>query len=322
MLVRKNNFIILLISPLLFLISYIFSLQGPSFSKDYMGYYYYYYYEMPKTIEPVFHILVNLLKSFNLEFGILLLLFFLGSIFFKILSIPNFIIRRDVKFINIFFFCSFYFVVFFALWDLTQIRVGLGMAFYIYGLSCKDKRLKNLFYLLSILTHYSLFIVFVAKLIYEFFKNKSYAFFLAFLINFLIFTLLKFSPYQESYDSYEYNEVTTFFSAKLFFVFLSIIYIYIGFYFRKVESLIDLTSLYISFFLMLTYVFLYSNYPVIAIRFLELSLFFVLFTLSFLKQNKYFFYYSFLTLMLFSFYFIRLYYLSENSLINFMNWGN
>ncbi len=73
---------------------------------------------------------------------------------------------------------------------------------------------------------------------------------------------------------------------------------------------------------MLTYVFLYSNYPVIAIRFLELSLFFVLFTLSFLKQNKYFFYYSFLTLMLFSFYFIRLYYLSENSLINFMNWGN
>ncbi|WP_212814890.1 hypothetical protein, partial [Acinetobacter pittii] len=89
MLVRKNNFIILLISPLLFLISYIFSLQGPSFSKDYMGYYY--YYEMPKTIEPVFHILVNLLKSFNLEFGILLLLFFLGSIFFKILSIPNFI---------------------------------------------------------------------------------------------------------------------------------------------------------------------------------------------------------------------------------------
>ncbi|OCR48340.1 hypothetical protein A4220_18615 [Acinetobacter pittii] len=83
MLVRKNNFIILLISPLLFLISYIFSLQGPSFSKDYMGYYYYYYYEMPKTIEPVFHILVNLLKSFNLEFGILLLLFFWVLFFLK-----------------------------------------------------------------------------------------------------------------------------------------------------------------------------------------------------------------------------------------------
>ncbi len=37
MLVRKNNFIILLISPLLFLISYIFSLQGPSFSKRLHG---------------------------------------------------------------------------------------------------------------------------------------------------------------------------------------------------------------------------------------------------------------------------------------------
>lgn len=318
--IRKGNFFILLTSPLLVLIAFLFSLQGPNFSKDYWGYYYY-FLNLPNNVEPFFKVVVSSLHKLDLGLSWLFFTFLFFALLLKIKFVLNLKNKENLSPINIVLFVIFYVVVFFPLWDLTQIRLGLGVSFFLLGFTLKNKTYKFLFYCLAISNHFSLIIILLALFIYSLINSKYIKVIIAIIINVGILSLLKISFYQESYENYNFNEVIQFFSPKMIVVAISILFsVFQIFHYRDFDSK-KIGLLYVSFFVYISYLFLYSSYPVISIRLLELSMFFSILYLCYIKQRKLVISYNFVLLSALSVYYINLYYLSDNSLIILKNWG-
>lgn len=318
--IYKSNFMTLLVFPIVFLFSYLFSLQGPNFSKDYQGYYYY-YLDVPERVEPFFKLILFLLNDLNLGLSWLFFIFLFLSIILKIKVIFNLYYFKKIPLVNLTLFFMFYSVVFFALWDLTQIRLGLCISFFLLGYFSENKYIKLISYTLSLLNHYSISLALIALFIFKFLRLSFLKILVAFLINIIILLCLKLTFYQESYENYNINETIKFLSPKMIVVSLIILFFICADYLKINRFNNNICLLYLSFFIYLTYVFLYWSYPVIAIRFLELSLFFAVLYSVFSIQTKIVFYFNIFLLLVLSVYYIDLYYISENSLIGWRKWG-
>ena len=101
-----------------------------------------------------------------------------------------------------------YLVVFFPIWEMTQIRMGLAISLLVYAFIIVDKLwIKALFCLMALLCHYGTSIVIVLYFIFYFFSNrKILAFSLSSLVVYIFSQLIVRSNY-EVYNVDSYSEI-------------------------------------------------------------------------------------------------------------------
>ncbi|WP_419224983.1 EpsG family protein [Acinetobacter sp. A2] len=257
--------------------------------------------------ELTFNLIRLVLRSFDLDFIYLLFIYGFFSIFFKSLNLYKY------GFLNCFIFFLFYFISFFPLWEMTQIRIGLAMSLFIYSITLSDfhNTKKNLFLIISILFHYSMIFVIFPYFLYFFLKKDIFKFsivsvFSAILIN-LIFSYTNYSLY----DVNLYSAHFSIFSLKIIFlVFLMIVCL------KVIKSNFSLLSFSLSFFLLVSAVALGGKFPVVSIRLSDLSLFVLMFSVIFSVNNFNNFLLKIFLVLIVCCYYVYSYYLSYDNLVN------
>lgn len=319
--VSKNKIIYFFTIIFVFLIALIVSKRGEYVDNDYQAYEIIFEDYKNISVEPVYKIISILVHSLNFDFTLLLFIFCFFSIFFKIYALILAKKERVISNEGLFYFLLFYFFCFFALWDLTQIRASLSISFLMISFFVLSRNVKLFFKLLALLSHYSISFVLVFEFIYYIVK-RNILLHIAFTTIFCVclYFLIGFTPYVV-YDSSSYTESFNPLSFKNFFIifsFLMIMYFYKNkdenFYFVKKLSVLSIS-------LLIMYYIFGSRYPSIAIRVADLSLFFGLLSLTFIRNNSVLMLYKYISLIILTVYFTYIFYIADNPVISLDEWG-
>lgn len=319
--VPKNSIITFFTIIIVLFIALIVSNRGAYVDNDYQTYKLMFDDYSNFKVEPVFKYFSNLLNFLHLDFTYLLFIFCFFSILLKIYSL---ILAKKDKLINnenLIYFIGFYFFCFFALWDMTQIRASLAVSFLMLSFFVMKPYKKLIFKLLAIFSHYSISFVFIFELIYLFVKRNLYLY-LLFSTTFCVclYFLIGFTPYSV-YEASSYTEKFNPISFKNLFIFVTFLIVTnliksnsINAYFvRKLSAL--------SIGLLIMYYIFGFNYPSIAIRVADYSLFFSMLSLVFARNNGVLTVYKYSSLIVMAIYFTYIFYLSDTPIIRLAEWG-
>ena len=204
------------------------------------------------------------------------------------------------------FFGVVYFLVFFPVWELTQIRNAAAIAVVALAI-LEDRKINSVFYfLLAVLLHNVSFLIVAFWLVQRFFGSLKYPIVIG--VALVIFLGLEYAPYYQRYAADVYKEDFKPFSLKNLFIVFT--FIYIQFCRQPLpKSLAYYSMALLSFYLAM------GKMPAAAIRVADISLFFALLALS-LAHLRFSWLYKLLTIFALGYVFTNISYLGENPLIN------
>lgn len=269
------------------------------------------------SIEPMYIWLSKFVYFFDGGFLSLLFVVTFVSIFIKYKYAKALFIKPSFIFL---YFCV-YFLTFYPLYELTQLRVCLALSFVLYALVNRTHFGYVFFIMLAVLSHYSLapcvLLLLATQLSRAKIKGTQVNLFItAFIISFFLLTFwfLKFLP--DKYEGTNYPFYYYFlhpFSIIIIVLLVSFRRMALGSYSRVYTNIYYIVFLYYSIFA----AFIISGNQIPAFRFLEISLFFslnFLFIGGFIYKNKL----SILLLLVEIFIVITFFHLiATNPLINF-----
>ena len=209
---KKYLFNIFFLSPLFFVIVYFIVFRDPSL-PDYVNYEYMFYNQEKENIEVSFSFLKNIFNNLNYGFYYLLLVYALIGFYLKIL----FVYHKIKNYTYFFIFLMGYFLSFFVVWDLIQIRYSSAITFFIIGIFQNKVKYRIIFFILSILFHYSLLFPVFLYFIYYYVKNIYLRIIsIPFLCIFSLFLISK-THYAQDYSLSNYlSDPINFFSIRNF----------------------------------------------------------------------------------------------------------
>lgn len=319
--VSKHKIISFFTIIFVFFISLIVSKRGEYVDNDYQAYKIMFDDYKNFSVEPIYKLISMLVHSLSFDFTILLFIFCFFSILFKIYSLILARKEGGVGNEGFFYFLFFYFFCFFALWDLTQIRASLSISFLMISFFVYPTYSKFCLKLLALLSHYSISFVLFFEFIY-YVVNRNILLHIIFTTIFCVclYFLIGFTPYAV-YDVTSYSEKFNPISFKNIFLIITFFLIYFtykenwsnGILVRKLSAL--------SISLLIMYYIFGLKYPSVAIRVSDLSLFFGLLSLTFVRVNSILILYKYIVLIILSIYFTYSFYFSGSSIIRLDQWG-
>lgn len=319
--VSKNKIISFFTFIAVFFIALFVSSRGKYVDNDYQAYEIMFDDYKSFSVEPIYKLISIVVHSLNFEFEFLLFIFCFFSILLKIYSLIFAKNEKKIENEGLIYFLFFYFFCFFALWDLTQIRASLSISFLMLSFFIISPYKKSFFKLLALFSHYSISFVLVFEFIYYVVKRNIYLHILFttifciclyFLIGFTSYAVYDISSYVEKFNPVSFKNIF------LIFTFFLIFFMYKekyqnGLLVRKLSAL--------SISLLIMYYIFGLKYPSVAIRVSDLSLFFGLLSLTFVRVNSILFLYKYITLVILSIYFTYAFYLSNTPIIRLSEWG-
>lgn len=302
------------------ILSHFVAGRGRYVDSDYVAYEYMFNNYTHISVEPIYKIISFFVKNLNFDFTILLFIFCFFSILLKIYSLILAKKEGKVGSEGLVYFLFFYFFCFFALWDLTQIRASLSISFLMLSFFVYPAYIKFFFKLLALLSHYSISFVLFFEFIYYIVK-RNILLHITFTTIFCVclYFLIGFTPYAV-YDSLSYSESFNPLSFKNIFIIVS--FFMVLFFYKNNDNFYlvrKLSALSIS--LLIMYYIFGLRYPSVAIRVADLSLFFGLLSLTFVRSNSVLMIYKYISLIILSVYFTYIFYMADDPVISLDEWG-
>ena len=319
--VSKNKIITFFTIIIVFFIALVVSNRGEYVDNDYLAYEIMFDDYKSTNVEPMYKIISMIVHSMNFDFTLLLFIFCFFSILLKIYALILAKKDRIVEGEGFIYFLLFYFFCFFALWDLTQIRASLSISFLMISFFVYPTYSKFCLKLLALLSHYSISFVLFFEFIY-YVVNRNILLHIIFTTIFCVclYFLIGFTPYAV-YDSLSYSESFNPLSFKNLFIVFS--FLMILFFYKNYDSnyyfVKKLSALSIS--LLIMYYIFGLRYPSVAIRVADLSLFFSLLSLTFIRNNSVLMIYKYISLIILSVYFTYIFYIADDPVISLDEWG-
>lgn len=290
------------------LISFLIALRPENLTADYYIYSVMYYYPEKRSGELVFQLIRWFCSFFQNGFIVLLFLHAFISLFLKFISLYRF------GFLNLFYFILFYFVSFFPLWEMSQIRISLAVSFYMLALICFRGWVRYVFLVISLLTHSSIIFLLFPLFLYNFFKGK---FFFIFLVIVPVAFLSKYYILLTDYSVYDlssYYGAYSFFSLKnLLLIFL--IYFCAFFNKKNVSEYVKINSI-VSLSIIVFSIVLGGSFPAVAIRITDIATFLMLSSFIVIPNNPLNFYLKFLIISIVVAYYGYMNFFSDSSVFN------
>jgi hypothetical protein len=204
------------------------------------------------------------------------------------------------------YFGVLYFLIFFPLWELTQIRNAAAVSICCLALLEEKKTKALLYFIAAIFLHNVSFMIVCLWLVRRFFDRFKYQIIISVVVS--VYGLLEYMPYYQSYAADVYVEKFNPFSLKVLFILISIGYVQVskGQY-AKIFS-------YYAFGLLLFY-FAMGKMPAAAVRVADISLFFTVLAVS-ISRNYVGIFYKAATLLALGYMFISISYFGDAKLID------
>jgi len=204
------------------------------------------------------------------------------------------------------FFGVVYLLVFFPVWELTQVRNAAAIAVVALAV-IEERKTKSIFYfLLAVLLHNVSFLIVSLWFVQRFFNSLKYPIVIG--VALVVFLGLEYAPYYQQYAADVYKEEFKPLSLKNLFIIFT--FVYIQFCSQPLPKRLAYYSLaLLSFYLAM------GKMPAAAIRVADISLFFALLALS-LAHLRFSWLYKLLTIFALGYVFTGISYLGENPLIN------
>ncbi|KAA6177394.1 hypothetical protein F3K50_06820 [Pseudomonas marginalis] len=204
------------------------------------------------------------------------------------------------------FFGVVYCLVFFPVWELTQIRNAAAVAVAALAILEKRKTSSGVYFLFAVLLHNVSFLIIALWLTQRFFSSIKYPIVLGAAL--VVFLGLEYAPYYQLYAADIYKEDFNPLSLKNLFIVLTFIYI------QFCKQPLAKNYAYYSLSLLLFYLAM-GKMPAAAIRVADISLFFALLALS-LAHLRFSWLYKLLTIFALGYVFTTISYLGGSPLIN------
>lgn len=319
--VSKNKIITFFTIVFVFIIALIVSNRGEYVDNDYLAYEIMFDDYKSFNVEPMYKLISMIVHSMNFDFTLLLFIFCFFSILLKIYALilakQNRIVRNE----SFIYFLLFYFFCFFALWDLTQIRASLSISFLMISFFVINIYKSIFFKILALLSHYSISFVLVFEIIYYVVKKNIFIHVLmTFIFCVILYFIIGFTPYA-IYDSSSYTESFNPLSFKNLFILFTFFMVqffcnknFENFYFVKKFSALSIS-------LLIMYYIFGLRYPSVAIRVADLSLFFGLLSLTFVRSNSVLMIYKYISLIILLVFFTYIFYMADDPVISLNEWG-
>lgn len=241
-----------------------------------------------EDVELSFRFLNEILSLYTDGFLYFLIFYAFLGFFLKVYFGYRFICKNQGYYLFLLLIFS-YFFVFFTLWDLIQIRYSAGISLFLLAVFCKKSWIKVIFFILSILFHYSMILPVGLYVVFFYIERESLR--LVSIPILIIFNIiaLKLSIYSDRYTINSYNvESVPLLSAQYFFIFIMF---FIFFIFRKMVNPIFKKEVNIIFLIAILMFFLMiltaSYFPAIADRLLSITTFLFLLCLFFIEFKGY-----------------------------------
>lgn len=294
---KKNNFInLFFISPLLFIVIYFIVNRSPNL-PDYSIYEYMYYNDAKIGVEPTFLLFKEIFSNFENGFYFFLFSYAIIGFYLKIIFF-YYELNDCYKF---FIFTIGYFLSFFIVWDLIQIRYSAGISFFLLGVFGLLRWHKIIYFFLAIMFHYSLVIPIILYIFYNVIKNIYLRIVFIPIMLLIIYIAIEYSKYAEEYDSKNYLEDPIDFLSIRNFLTLSLIVFFTIFYYKnKSYNNFEVSALYYVGIALYVLVFLLNPViPSAADRIFTLTSF-IFFVLQFFIKIKNYNFFLFLIVLLYS----------------------
>ena len=298
------NFIMIFIC---LIISFFVALRPEGLTADYDIYYIMYNYPEIRSGEIVFQFFRWMF--IDLEDGFIFLLF----VHCFLALILKFIFLKKVEPLNAVLFIMFYFPTFFILWEMTQIRIGLAISFYLFSLFFFKGFLKYVSVIFTLLIHASMIFLIVPFILFNLFKKRSSYVILAIIpVAIICKILILFTGYSD-YEASSYEAYYNIFSLKnAMIIFLTTWCIKAN---KEEDEFISLNTC-IALSLVVFSMILGSDFPGVAVRLTDIAAFFSLMTFTFLRNTKENFLLKILVLTVVTVYYSYRIYLSEKAIFN------
>lgn len=203
------------------------------------------------------------------------------------------------------FFGVVYALVFFPVWELTQIRNAAAVAVVALAILENRKTSSVFYFLCAVLLHNVSFLIIALWLVQRFFGSLKYPIVIG--VALVVFLGLEYAPYYQQYAADVYKEDFNPLSLKNFFIVFT--FCYVQFSKRPLAK----HFAYYSVALLLFYLAM-GKMPAAAIRVADISLFFGLLALS-LTHLRFGWLYKLVTILALGYVFTNISYLGENPLI-------
>lgn len=275
--INKDSIKFFFIVFIIFILSIFVSLRPEELTYDYDIYKIMYDSPEIRSGELLFQFLRFIFSFF--EYGFIYLLFIHC---FVALSIKVYCVNKTND-INLILFLVFYAFSYFILWEMTQIRIGLAISFYMLIFFIKSKNWKIFFAILSIITHTSLIFLYIPLLIHKLFKGNFILFLTfssisAYLLNEIIF----FTGYI-AYDASEYSADYNLLTLKNFIILSLVYYCY---KFNSVNLEFITKNSMVSLYLIIVAFFVGNIYPAISIRLTDIATYLIILSFILTENNK------------------------------------
>lgn len=267
---RNLFFIVVIYVPILLLVSLIVTNRSSNF-RDYPQYLILYENFDILLIEPSYRFISWIFHDYDNGFLCLLFVYAIIGLVLKTIYVKTILSNR-----NFFIYLIFYLCAFFVLWDFIQIRTSAAITFFLLASLLKNKILKIMFFVFSLLFHFSFFIPIGFYLTIYFFRNKYVSVFIIFILS-IIFLIVNMEL--GIFEKYAAENYSTSLSPLL--IAKGISCMFLVFYgFSKVRKNIsqDLSSFYYTGLGVFIFTcLLFYGFPQAASRYLDISLFILCF---------------------------------------------
>lgn len=288
------------------ILSYFVANRPENITADYGIYYTMYNDPDARLSELTFNFFRYIFSGFDNGFIYLLYAYAFLSLFIKL----SILIKQN--FLNFLLFLIFYFLCFFPLWEMTQIRISLAVSIFILSFFYFPKY-RDLIVLSSLLFHYSMIFIVAPYFLYKFFGGKIYLSILSnFALGIVFLFIVSYTPYV-AYDANEYVAEYSFFSLKNVLILFLIIYNYKNNYF---ENYYIEASTVISLSIFIHYYVIGYYYPTIVIRLMDICIFLLISSLIFSRNSETNVFLKIFITSLVVFYYFNINYVVDSSLVN------
>jgi hypothetical protein len=210
---------------------------------------------------------------------------------------------------DVFFFLVIYCIVFFPLWEITQIRNAAAVAVSCYAVT-RDKKVTSFFlFFIAALLHNVAVIVLIMWLIYKFFYSVRFLIVCGGAV--LLYFIIDLMPYFSSYSADVYKQVFDPLSLKNLFIIITILFV----------SLHKQPSASMFGFFAFAFLGLYlsmGQMPAAALRIVDIALFFSVVSLM-LIHGRFTMLYKFLTVGALGYVYIKIAFFADPPLLNFQS---
>jgi hypothetical protein len=288
------------------MVSLLIALRPMGLDKDYQNYLEYYNSILsgtPVEVEFGYRIFSWLFDFVGLGFVGVLYIYAFIALYGKFKFFQRIQNGRPTEYL---FFGLLYFLTFFPLWELTQIRNAAAVAVASLAILEIKKSRAILYFFVAVLLHNVSFMMFGLWLVQRYFGSVKYLVVAGGVI--LVYLGLEFMPYYQVYAADIYLEKFNPFSLKVLFIVATFVYLQFC-----SQSLAKRLSYY-SIGLLLFY-FAMGRMPAAAVRIADISLFFSVLGLSLAHLNLSWLY-KLATLLALGYVFTSISYFGESPLIN------